>query len=120
MRIYLDDDSASPLLASLLRQAGHDVQVPVAVGMAGKDDPVHLTHAIDEHRVCLSRNYRDFENLHNLVIRSQGHHPGILMVRRDNGGKRNLSAYDIVRAIGKLLGAGVPIQDQFIILNQWR
>jgi hypothetical protein len=33
MRLYLDDDSASLLLARLLRQAGHDVQVP---GGAGK------------------------------------------------------------------------------------
>jgi hypothetical protein len=35
MRLYLDDDSASLLLARLLRQTGHDVCVPSDVGMAG-------------------------------------------------------------------------------------
>jgi hypothetical protein len=29
MRLYLDDDTASTLLAQLLRQAGHDVRVNV-------------------------------------------------------------------------------------------
>jgi hypothetical protein len=58
MRLYLDDDSASALLARLLRQAGHDVQLPVEVGMSGEDDPVHLAHAIREGRVCLSHNHR--------------------------------------------------------------
>ena len=28
MRLYLDDDVASALLARLLRQGGHDLQVP--------------------------------------------------------------------------------------------
>src|SRR5439155_2598756 len=91
MRLYLDDDTAFPLLARLLRQAGHDVELPADAGLAGKDDPVHLTHAIEVDRVCLSQNYRDFENLHNLVIRSGGHHPGIFMVRRDNDPRRDLS-----------------------------
>jgi hypothetical protein len=36
MKLYLDDDSASKLLAILLTQAGHDVQIPKDVGLAGK------------------------------------------------------------------------------------
>jgi D-serine dehydratase len=80
MRFYLDDDTAYPLLARLLRQAGHDVELPADAGIAGSDDPVHLTHAIDTDRSCISQNYRDFENLHNLVMRSGGHHPGIFIV----------------------------------------
>src|SRR5438132_13990265 len=34
MRLYLDDDSASKLLAGLLRKAAHDVQTPADVGTA--------------------------------------------------------------------------------------
>lgn len=41
MRLYLDDDIASALLAKLLRQAIHDVQLPLEAGMAGAPDPVH-------------------------------------------------------------------------------
>ena len=57
MRIYLDDDSAAPLLARLLRQAGHDVQFPADVGLSGEDDVVHLTHAVkDDRALCQMRS----------------------------------------------------------------
>jgi hypothetical protein len=120
MRIYLDDDSAAVLLATLLHQAGHDVQRPVDVGMAGEDDAVHLAHAVLEDRVLLSHNHHDFENLHNLIVIARGHHPGILVVRKDNNPKRDLTFHGIVRAIGKLLAAGLEIADHCHILNQWR
>lgn len=57
MRLYLDDDSASALLARRLRQAGHDIRVPSEIGMAGDDDPVHLAQAIREDRTLLSHNH---------------------------------------------------------------
>jgi membrane glycosyltransferase len=56
MRLYLDDDSVSALLAALLRRAGHDVQIPADVQMSGEADPVHLTHAVRDDRVLLSHN----------------------------------------------------------------
>ena len=120
MRVYLDDDSASGLLTRLLRQAGHDVQIPNDVGLAGQDDVIHLTHAVREDRVCLSGNYHDFRNLHNLVIQVTGSHPGIMIVRRDNDPKRDLTPRGIVQAIEKVLAADITIREQFIILNQWR
>lgn len=120
MRFHLDDDSASPLLANLLRQAGHDVQLPVDVGMKGKADPLHLAFAISEDRVCLTANHRDFVNLHHLVQRAEGHHPGILVVRYDNDPLRDLTPRGIVRAIRNLQVSGVPVRDQFVILNHWR
>jgi len=120
MRLYLDDDSASALLARLLRQAGHDVLLPADVGMAGEDDSVHLLRALREQRVLLSQNHHDFDNLHNLIIFSGGHHPGILVVRKDNNPKRDLDEKRIVRAIGRLLAAGVPLADHFYVLNYWR
>jgi hypothetical protein len=120
MKIYLDDSIASVLLARLLRNAGHDVRLPIDVGMAGEDDPVHLTHAIGEGRVCMSEDHEDFGKLHHLILRAQGHHPGIWVVRRDNDPKRDLKPGGVVRAIAKLLASGVPIMDSYHILNQWR
>jgi hypothetical protein len=67
MRLYLDDDCVGRLLLQLLRKAGHDVQLPADVGLAGKKDPYHLRQAIREKRVLLSRNYGDFEALHELL-----------------------------------------------------
>jgi predicted nuclease of predicted toxin-antitoxin system len=120
MRLYLDEDAASPLLAKLLRKAGHDTQLPTDVGQIGEEDPVQLKHAIKDDRALLSYNYRDFEMLHELIMQAQGHHPGILIVRRDNDPKRDLSAHGIVRAIRNLSAASVLLRDGFVILNQWR
>lgn len=120
MKLYLDDDSVAAVLVALLRRAGHDVQIPADAGISGEDDPVHLTHALLQDRVLLSHNYRDSKKLHNLVLAAQGHHPGILVVRKDNDPRRDLTNHGIVRAIAKLLTSGTPIADQYHILNPWR
>ena len=120
MRLYLDEDLASPVLARVLRNAGHDVQGPADAGLGGRWDPVQLTYAVRENRVLLTRNYCDFEDLHNLLQLAQGHHPGILVVRRDNDPRRNMAPRDIVRALRNLEAAGMPIADHYIILNAWQ
>lgn len=120
MRLYLDDDSAASLLARLLLQAGHDVQLPVDANLMGQDDAVHLTHAAKYDRVLLTGNHRDFLHLNNLVAQVNGCHPGIFVVRRDNDPKRDLTPSGIVRAIRNFITAQVPISNQYIILNHWR
>ena len=120
MNLYLDDDSASPLLATLLRNNGHDVVLPRDVAMAGEPDAVHLTYAIREGRACLTKDRRDYWILHSLVMTSHGHHPGIIVVRKENNPARDMSPKGIVNAIRKLEAAGVPIADEYVILNQWR
>ncbi|MCI0640807.1 MAG: DUF5615 family PIN-like protein [Gemmataceae bacterium] len=120
MRLYLDDDTAAPLLAKLLGKAGHDVQMPSDAGLAGAPDPVHLTRAIQGARACITKNHDDFWILHNLIQQAQGRHPGIFVVRQDNDPTRDLTPKGIVAAIRKLEAAGVPIQNEFIVLNHWR
>ena len=78
------------MLVALPRRAGYDVQKPADLGIGGADDPVHFTHAVLQDRVLLSHNYRDFEQLHDLVMAAGGHHPGILIVHKDNDKKRDL------------------------------
>jgi hypothetical protein len=79
-----------------------------------------ITHAIQDHRICLSQNYGDFAKLHNLVIVSGGQHSGIIVIRRDNDPTRDLTPQGIVRAFRNLLAANVSIANQHIILNHWR
>lgn len=71
MRLYLDDDTASAVLTNLLRKAGHEVQLPSDVGMSGAADAVHLTRAIHDNRVCVTKNHDDFWILHNLIMQAQ-------------------------------------------------
>ncbi len=120
MRLYLDDNSVDHRLVRLLRQAGHDVALPVDLGIAGTEDPIHLRHAIRDQRVLLTRDCDDFRLLHELLMEGRGHHPGILAVHQESNPRRNMKSHDIVRAIGKLSAAGVPVADEYIILNHWR
>lgn len=120
MKIYLDDNITSGLLINLLHKAGHDVQIPSDVGLAGQDDAVHLAHAIRQSRVAVSEDYSDFQNLHDLITAAHGHHPGIFVVRKDNDPRRDLTPRGIVRAIANLIAAGFPIADQYTALNHWR
>ena len=120
MLLYLDDDITSHILVRLLTAAGHDVVIPAQVGTTGVKDPAHLTAAIRQGRSLLSQNYKDFEGLHDLVIASGGGHPGVLMVRKDNNPKRDMTEAQIVSAIRKLLAAQAPVANEYITLNQWR
>jgi predicted nuclease of predicted toxin-antitoxin system len=120
MNLYLDDDMKNPLLAQYLRQAGHDVQMPADAGLDSAEDPEHLTYTIKVDRVLLTGNHGDFEMLHNLIGQARGHHPGILVVRRDNDPSRDLTLKGIVRALTKLVAAGIPVADQCVVLNHWR
>ena len=120
MNLYLDDNMAEVRLAKLLRNAGHDVQLPSEAGMVGKPDAVHLTRTIRDGRVCVTKDYDDYEILHTLIMQAQGHHPGIFVVRQDNDPTRDLSPKGFVNAIRKLVAANVPIRDEYIVLNHWR
>src|SRR5207245_5101924 len=120
MKLFLDDDSIEKRLVQLLRKAGHDVQIPSDVSLAGRSDAVHLRHAAKVGRVTLTRNHGDFEELHDLIRETAGHHPGILVNCKENDTRRDLNVPGIVRAIARLEASGAPVADELHILNHWR
>jgi hypothetical protein len=78
-------------------------------------------HAIRDRRAILTRNYGDFEDLHDLVVSAaSGHHVGILAVLYDNNPRNNMSVGDIARAVRNLENAGVAIADSHHGLNHWQ
>ena len=120
MNLYLDEDMIDARLIRLLANAGHDVQTPRDAGLMSRSDAVQLSWAIRSTRALLTYNYEDFEELHDLICDANGVHSGILVVRQENNPTRDLTEKGIVNAIRKLEAAGVPIQNEYIILNQWR
>jgi predicted nuclease of predicted toxin-antitoxin system len=120
MRIYLDDNIASPRLLDVLRRAGNEAIVPIDVGNSGVSDPRHLAYAIRQAYSLLTRDQKDFTDLHQLVQASGGRHPGILIACYDNDPTRDLTNRGIVTAISKLQASGAPLNDQIHILNHWR
>jgi hypothetical protein len=107
-------------LIRLLTAAGYDVLIPAAAGTAGQEDAIHLMRSIQTNRSLMTRNYDDFRLLHDLVLSSGGHHPGILVVRRDNDPSRDMSNRAIVQAVFRVSNAVATFADSFYILNHWR
>jgi Domain of unknown function (DUF5615) len=84
VKLYVDDDTCGALLVALLRKAGHDVLIPKDIGMSGRHDAEHLLRCVREGRVFLTRNYRDFVPIHDLIIGCTGAHTGVIVIRQDN------------------------------------
>ena len=67
-----------------------------------------------------SRMHEGLFGRHLLVQATRGRHSGIIIVRSDNDPTCDMKDRDIVRAIATLERAGVPIANEFQILNHWR
>jgi predicted nuclease of predicted toxin-antitoxin system len=120
MRIYLDDNSADPLLRAMLAKDGHQVVLPSDIGLSGVGDPRHLAYAIGQRMVILTSDRADFRDLHELVLISGGSHAGILFVAYENNPKRDMKPKHVAAAVQKLERAALNTTDQIVVLNQWR
>lgn len=116
LRLYLDDCTSSKLLTVKLRAAGHDVLTPMEAGTSGLPDAEHFQRAISEGRILMTHNCSDFEELHSAVAT----HPGIVAIYQDNDRSRDMSYDDIVRALKNVADSGVPLSNEFHVLNAWR
>jgi hypothetical protein len=116
LRLYLDDCAADRRLVALLRSAGHDVTLPVDVGLAGANDDLHFAHALNSGRLLLTRNPKDFEPL----LAGRSDHPGVLAIYFDNDPTRDMTAAEVVRAIDNLISAGIVLTGGLHPLNHWR
>src|ERR1043166_475282 len=99
MRLYIDADSCDETLIKLLRRAGHDVVSALETRTMHAHDADHLRWALEGNRVLVSRNHKDFEPLHKLILSAGGEHPGILVTRYDNDRARDMDERQIVSAI---------------------
>jgi len=120
MRLYLDEDVESREPVRALAKAGHDISTPLSVQMLGESDVAQLTYAVREDRVCVTANYNDFKELHDLVLQCGGSHPGIFTLRSDNDRRRDMKPGQIVTAISNVSGILASVRNQLICLNEWR
>jgi predicted nuclease of predicted toxin-antitoxin system len=120
MRFLIDENLCDRSLESRLRAQGHDPVLALDVGLLSVVDPRVLIWAIGQGVPVLTRDYEDFEDLHDLIMVAGGHHPGVLAVRFDDDPRHNMSHRAIAIAISKLESASVPILDHIHVLNHWR
>ena len=63
-KLLIDEDSQAKVLVTLLKQAGYDVLTVNEAGLSGQPDSVVFEYACLEGRLVLTRNYDDFQALH--------------------------------------------------------
>jgi predicted nuclease of predicted toxin-antitoxin system len=120
MRLYLDEDIASRHLIGALQKAGHDVTSARDINLLGESDTLQLTQAVRDVRVCVTKNHRDFEQLHDLVLLTGGSHPGIFTIRSDNDRPREIKPSQIINAIKNVLTILSSVRNHVVCLNEWR
>lgn len=115
LRLLLDEDSQAKYLVNLLQASQYEVLTVNQADLAGQPDPIVLSYAKQQGYVLLTRNCNDFQELH-LAAPS---HAGILAVYQSADESKNMSYKDILQAIANLEKSELPLENQFIILNQW-
>lgn len=115
LQLLIDEDSQDKVLVKLLRKAGHDVVTVNELGLMSQPDGIVFSYAVDNSRVILTHNCRDFEILHE----NNPHHSGILAVYKNDEYSKDMSFKEIVKAISNLEAADISLTNQFISLNQW-
>src|SRR2546423_14930061 len=120
MQIYLDDCADSDRLAQALRGAGRSVQTPRSAGTSGRQDREHLIYATQQGLTLVTRNPKDFRNLHGDWQARGLTHSGILLIYQDNIKGKDMEPVEVVQAIGNLLASGIPIANEIHSLNHWR
>ena len=115
MRLLLDEDSLGNVFVRMLREAGHDVETVVEIGMAGMCDHDVFAHAKHTRRVILTRNVRDYIGLHQ----ADAVHFGILAGYQYADRAKNMSYKQVVAAIGKIEASQWKLQGEFVALNSW-
>src|ERR1044072_6981872 len=90
MRFFFDEHVSRPAAHELVKR-GFDIAHVLEVGMKSASDPAVLEYAMEHGRILVTRNYRDFAPLVQL-LNSQGRSfPGVLFIphsisQRDTGG----------------------------------
>lgn len=123
LKLLIDEDSWAKILVNLLLQAGHNVLTVNKTNLSGKSvaKPCRQAYRLVFHYACskkrsiLTRNYDDFQALHQ----DYPIHSGILVIYGNANSWKDMRYRDIVKAIANLETANFPLASQFIALNHW-
>jgi predicted nuclease of predicted toxin-antitoxin system len=104
------DENVSPSIVRPLSESGHDVYHVRDRGLMGQPDHVIWRHAVDENRILVTINARDFVRL----ARREELHGGL--VTFPSGSRPNEQLLSIVRAIDRLEADHAQGRDP---MNRW-
>lgn len=115
--LLIDEDVALDTAPELLR-LGHDAVSVDALGRKGSKDDAVFWLAVQQRRLVVTHNLKDFELLHRAWHRwgVAGRHPGIL-VPQQSFVRRALA---VAQAVDAFLSAGLPLGNELYILHARR
>ena len=116
LKLLLDEDSQAKYLVNLLQAAQHSVLTVNGANLTGQSDQSVLAYAKQKGCILLTRNCGDFHELH--LVGSL--HNGILAVYQSADESKDMSYRDIVQAISNLEKSSIALENQFVVLNQWK
>jgi predicted nuclease of predicted toxin-antitoxin system len=116
---FLIDNNLSPLLAEILKTAGHDAVHLRDLGMKGSPDPVVLEFARSDNRILISAD-TDFGGL---LARERASSPSFLLIRRLAGRRAAEQAALILANLDPVAddlasGAVVVLGDEWIRIRR--
>jgi hypothetical protein len=121
LRLLLDE-MYSPAVAAELRARGHDaasVHDPSHAHLSGAPDADVLAVAIDDGRVLVTENVRDYRPLEGQLLAAGSPHPGLLYTSNRQFPRGDPATIGrLVRALDKLLREGPDLRDRSLFLTR--
>jgi predicted nuclease of predicted toxin-antitoxin system len=111
---FLIDNNLSPVLAELLKAAGHDAVHLRELGMQAATDEAVLAHARSESRVLISAD-TDFGGL---LARSGAPSPSVLLIRR-LAGRRAVDQSAIIQANLEQVAEDLETGAIVVLSDEW-
>ncbi len=113
IKVYLDDNLDNDDLITALRKEGFKVISPRDIGMRHKKDEDHLKCAVFNDAILISYDL-DFQKLAHKII-----HKGIIIIRRNNNSKKDMSSKRIVKALKNIETLHLILENKLYYLNQF-
>ena len=117
LKLLIDEDTQGKVLVNCLKKAGYDVQTVNEAGLRTASDHAVFNYAISHKRIVLTQNSSDFAALAIALLEKRKHHPGLLLIYKDNNVTKDMNAAKIMQALKNLEKSQLDLIDQTIVLN---
>ena len=111
-----------PAVAAGLRGRGHDaasLHDPAHAHLSGAPDPEVLAVAIEEGRVLVTENVRDYRPLEGQLLAAGSHHAGLLYTSNRQFPRGDPATTGrLVRALDELLREAPDLRDRSLFLTR--
>ena len=100
--IYFDED-VSVVYVTILEKHGFSILTTSQCEKKGQSDTAQLSYCLEKKAILVTHNISHFAELAKLVIKSGGHHPGIIAIHQLDRNKRARQINEIANKLVEYL-----------------